>query len=101
MLVDSIGPDELRLIKNGAHLSKEMLRGHYRSTPWYAGVEKAKTLAEQRGEKDWKKICINELKLTPAPLTPDAREKVEMVYKGLVRDLAEKYCTECKKREVA
>ena len=101
MLVDSIGPDELRLIRDGVHLSKEMLRGHYRPTPWYAAVEKAKELAEARGEKDWKKICTEELKLTPAPLSDATKEQVEMVYKGIVRDLSQKYCTQGKKREVA
>ena len=92
MLVDSIGPDELRLTRDNVHLSKEALRGYYRHSPWYAGLEKAKELAEQRGSKEWKDICINELKLTPPPLSHAVKEQVEMVYKGIVRALSEKYC---------
>jgi len=33
-LVDSIGPDELRLLRGGVHLSKEFLRIFYGDTPW-------------------------------------------------------------------
>ncbi len=91
MLVDSIGPDELRLTRDGIHLSKEALRGYYRHTPWYAGIEKAKELADQRGSKEWKEICTDELKLLPAPLSKAALEQVEMVYKGIVKALSQKY----------
>ncbi|MBU6475515.1 MAG: phosphoribosylaminoimidazole succinocarboxamide synthase, partial [Alphaproteobacteria bacterium] len=66
MLVDSIGPDELRLTLDGMHLSKEMLRAQYKNTPWLAALEKAKALADERGEKDWKKICTEELGQSPA-----------------------------------
>jgi phosphoribosylaminoimidazole-succinocarboxamide synthase len=91
MLVDSIGPDELRLTRDGVHLSKEALRGYYRDTPWYAGLEKAKELAQQRGSKEWKKICTDELKLLPLPLSKAAKEQAEMLYKGIVKALSQKY----------
>jgi phosphoribosylaminoimidazole-succinocarboxamide synthase len=91
MLVDSIGPDELRLTRDDVHLSKEALRGYYRHTPWYAGIEKAKELAHQRGSKEWKEICTDELKLLPPPLNQSVREQVEMVYKGIVKALSQKY----------
>lgn len=91
MLVDSIGPDELRLLKDGVHLSKEVLRTSYRGTNWLAAVEKAKTLADERGEKDWKKICIEELKCTPSLLSPVVKEKAGMIYKGISKALCEKY----------
>jgi len=94
MLVDSIGPDELRLTRDDVHLSKEALRGYYRHSPWYAGLEKAKDLAQQRGSKEWKDICINELKLLPPPLSQSVKEQVEMVYKGIVKALSQKYCAQ-------
>lgn len=94
MLVDSIGPDELRLTLDGVHLSKEALRSYYRPTPWHAGLEKAKALAEERGEKDWKKICTDELKLQPPPLSQPVKERAEMIYKGIVKALSQKYGTQ-------
>src|SRR6185312_16045357 len=49
VLVDAIGPDELRILRGGTQLSKEFLRTHYRSTPWYGAVVQAKREANQRG----------------------------------------------------
>ncbi len=57
MLVDSIGPDELRLIYRDQQLSKERLRGFYRGGAWHIAVEKAKAEAASRGIVDWKEIC--------------------------------------------
>lgn len=91
MLVDSIGPDELRLIKDGQHLSKEALRGFYRPTAWYAGLEQGKKLAKERGEKDWKKICTDELGVSPPLLSPVVKTRVEMIYKGLASALSNKF----------
>lgn len=90
-LVDSIGPDELRLIAGGVHLSKEMLRGAYRGSSWLTALEKAKALGDERGVKDWKKICTDELGARPAVLPPAMKERAEMIYKGLCKALAEKY----------
>jgi phosphoribosylaminoimidazole-succinocarboxamide synthase len=91
MLVDSIGPDELRLMTGGVHLSKETLRGAYRQTSWLAALEKAKDLADQRGEMDWKKICTEELGATPPLLSPVIKERAEMIYKSLSRALSSKF----------
>ena len=60
-LVDSIGPDELRLTYNGVQLSKECLRQPYRGTPWHEATQQAKSLAKERGQTDWKSICTAEL----------------------------------------
>jgi phosphoribosylaminoimidazole-succinocarboxamide synthase len=38
ILVDAIGPDELRILRGGVQLSKEVLRDCYKSTEWYASV---------------------------------------------------------------
>lgn len=90
-LVDSIGPDELRLIAGGMHLSKEVLRAYYRPTAWHDAIAKAKEIAESRGEKDWKRICMEELKSVPPMLSPVVKTKVEMIYKGLCRALSQKH----------
>lgn len=90
-LVDSIGPDELRLIASGVHLSKETLRAAYRGSAWLAALEKAKTLGDERGVKDWKKICTDELGARPAVLPPAMKQRAEMIYKGLCKTLALKY----------
>lgn len=55
-LVDAIGPDELRLLKNGVQLSKEFLRVHYRDTSWYEVIQKAKASAKTQGSVEWKKM---------------------------------------------
>lgn len=89
MLVDSIGPDELRLIApGGVHFSKEFLRRVYRGTAWYDAMEKAKSLAKERGEKDWKRICREELKSFPDKLPREAFESARLMYPSLANALA-------------
>ena len=44
VLVDSIGPDELRLTKDGVQLSKEIIRQFYKKTSWYSELENAKSI---------------------------------------------------------
>jgi phosphoribosylaminoimidazole-succinocarboxamide synthase len=60
ILVDAIGPDELRLMvggsKDGIALSKEFLREAYRGSDWYSAVKKAKQLGQSRGLSDWKRF---------------------------------------------
>ncbi len=90
-LVDSIGPDELRLTYNGIQLSKENLRRFYRDSDWYKKVEEAKGIAKDRNEKDWKNICEKELKCSPAPLSPEQKQAASMMYKTLTNALYEKF----------
>lgn len=47
ILVDSIGPDELRLTKEDIQLSKEIIRQYYRQTDWYKQLD---TVKEKHGE---------------------------------------------------
>ena len=68
ILVDSIGPDELRLVWKGHKLSKEFLRSYYRETKWLESVTIAKKMGRDRGVKDWKSIVINELHQEPEKL---------------------------------
>lgn len=83
VLVDSIGPDELRLKYRGQGLSKENLRQYYRKTPWYPALIEAKKMASSGG--DWKKICVEELKQCPPALGPELKKEVEDMY-GVLAD---------------
>jgi phosphoribosylaminoimidazole-succinocarboxamide synthase len=42
VLVDSIGPDELRLTKDDVQLSKEVIRQYYRNSEWYKKLDGVK-----------------------------------------------------------
>ncbi len=86
MLVDAIGPDELRILKNGIQLSKEALRSHYRTTSWYQGVERAKEEAKAKGILDWKKLVAEQ----PQSLPKAKREWVSQLYQALANELTGK-----------
>ena len=90
MLVDSVGPDELRLSYNGIQLSKQNLRNFYKGGSWHQAVVQSKQLASQRGLPDWKNICIQELGENPPSLEPAVLSGVEMMYKSLANVLAQK-----------
>ncbi|MGK5085681.1 phosphoribosylaminoimidazolesuccinocarboxamide synthase [Bdellovibrionota bacterium FG-1] len=82
-LVDAIGPDELRLLKDGVQLSKEFLRQHYRDSIWYETIQKAKDTAKAHGISEWKKA----VPLPPPPLPPEKRELASQVYLALTQAL--------------
>lgn len=88
VLVDSVGPDELRLLYKGQHLSKEILRRVYRGSEWYAALDQAKARAVELGTKDWKKICREELGQTPRVLTEREREVAAAIYPVLANSIA-------------
>lgn len=88
ILIDSIGPDELRLISKGKKLSKEFLRSYYRGTPWLDAVTKAKELARERGIKDWKPIVLNELDVAPERLNEDYAKAAAALYPCLTNEVA-------------
>ena len=90
-LVDSIGPDELRLTYDGVQLSKETLRKFYRGSQWFQNIAKAKSMAKERGSGDWKKICVEELNSQPEPLSSKYKEASEMMYKSLTNSLYENH----------
>ncbi|MCK5072755.1 MAG: hypothetical protein KAQ98_04960 [Bacteriovoracaceae bacterium] len=91
MLVDVITPDELRLSYKNVPLSKENLRNYYRKTSWCENVKKAKKIAEERGEKDWKTICETELGSTPPSLDPTVKKTFSMIYKSIANTMAMKH----------
>lgn len=88
LLVDSIGPDELRLTYEGLPLSKEFLRQIYSSSAWSQAVKKAKELAADRKTQDWKRICREELGEEPRPLTAEQIEVSSLLYQSLANEVA-------------
>lgn len=83
-LVDAIGPDELRILKDGIQLSKEFLRGFYKTSAWYESVEKAKVQARKVGAHDWKKWVPE----APPALSAQYRELAIQVYLSLTNELS-------------
>lgn len=71
-LVDSIGLDELRLTRNGMHVSKEILRKFYRDSDWYEDLTKAKT--------DFKDTFREHCHSKPLHLSPDILKSVSEMY---------------------
>ena len=89
ILVDAIGPDELRILARDAsgvtvHLSKEFLRNHYRKSDWYTSLGKAKERAQAQGLPDWKKLVVVEPQLLP----PDLKRLAESVYLSMATALS-------------
>ncbi len=80
VLADSIGPDELRLIHQGAHLSKEMIRQIYRGSVWETAIKDAQTRAKILPNKGWKHICKVDLGAAPEPLAPADKQMVDRLY---------------------
>ena len=87
-LVDSMGPDEVRLTLSDIHLSKEMLRQFYRTVDWADCVKKAKAIAKERKESHWQKICTEELKSSPPLLPKPLKEKGEFIYQSICNALS-------------
>ncbi len=80
VLADSIGPDELRLIHKGCHLSKEMIRQIYRGSIWETTIKEAQTRAKILPNKGWKQICKEDLGAAPEPLAPADKQIVDSLY---------------------
>lgn len=78
-LVDSIGPDELRVTHDGIQLSKQFLRNFYDSGEWYQNVQSAKKAAKTQGVADWKKLVSGQ----PPHLTPEYVEVGSQMYRSL------------------
>jgi phosphoribosylaminoimidazole-succinocarboxamide synthase len=98
-LVDSIGPDELRLTKGGVSLSKEVLRQVYRTTPdladWPRAVQKAKDLAASLPGTDWQALCRNQLGQSPKPLPPEWKLVVDSLYGALTNTIVGQNVVAC------
>lgn len=92
-LVDSIGPDELRLTPSdspGVSLSKEFLRQYYRSTPWFKALS---TRKKNSGVNDpWKSEWLKEAPpwVTTPPSLPVAWVRAaKELYQGVCELLLE------------
>ncbi len=83
--VDSIGPDEVRLMHGKGQISKEFLRSFYYDTDWYEEVNSAKQKARDAGEAKWKKFC----KKSPSLLEQNYKEVGENIYLGIASKLAQ------------
>ncbi len=79
VLVDSIGPDELRLTRGGAQLSKELIRQYYRRTEWYQLLDAVK---EQHG------VGFKDHIAPPPPLPSEFKKTVEEMYVTLANLVA-------------
>ncbi len=85
-LVDAIGPDELRILKDGIQLSKEFLRTYYRTTSWYQATVEAKKKAKEQGVLDWKKF----VKDSPPALPKEQKELASQLYQSLANELTDR-----------
>lgn len=83
ILVDAIGPDELRLLKDGVQLSKEFLRIHYRQTSWYAALSRGREQGKAQGVSEWKKFVTEQ----PPALPPTQKELASQLYRALANEL--------------
>ena len=71
VLVDSIGPDELRLTKDGVLLSKEVIRQYYKNSEWCQKLDQVKS---KHGEK------FKDFISAPDPLSREFKSAVEELY---------------------
>lgn len=76
ILVDSIGPDELRLDIDGIPLSKELLRKLYQKDEWFFELEKNK--------KEYPQVFKEKGQLSPRNLDPAELDAAENLYKSMV-----------------
>lgn len=91
MLIDSIGPDELRLVYKQVQISKEVLRQYYKESDWAKSVGVAKKIASSSGRDDeWKKICQSELNSFPEGLSKKVLLIVEEMYMSLAQNIYKK-----------
>lgn len=73
MLIDVCGTlDENRFLWNTIHVSKQVCRDYYKTTPWYEELEKAKKSNVEKA--DWPR---------PEPLPQELREIVSNMYKSV------------------
>jgi phosphoribosylaminoimidazole-succinocarboxamide synthase len=80
LLADSIGPDELRLLYKGQHLSKEIIRIYYRGSKWEKAVKESQEICQQKGIADWKEYCHKHYGLSPEPLSHSFKAAIDKLY---------------------
>ena len=80
-MVDSIGPDELRVGIGNATFDKQFLRNFYLGSDWDDALGRGKALARERGLDDWKSIVEKELGSKPQNLAEPYRAAAEALYR--------------------
>ncbi len=88
-LVDSIGPDELRVGSGNIVFDKQFLRNFYLGSDWDKALHKGKELARERGVADWKAIVEEELHSAPAALAPPYLDAAQALYRDFYAILVE------------
>jgi phosphoribosylaminoimidazole-succinocarboxamide synthase len=84
MVVDVVGTlDECRFTYRGLHISKEILRKWYRRTPWYRDLEDAKRISQEKGIRDWRKLC----KSNPPKLEEGLKRIISHMYLSAANSL--------------
>lgn len=83
VLIDAIGPDEMRLTYKGKSLSKELIREYYRGTPWADSLETAKETARRQNIHDWKRFITEK----PPELGLERRTAIGSLYQSLANTL--------------
>ena len=85
MLVDAIGPDELRVIKNGVQISKEPLRQYHKlhQAEWFEKTKEAKRI----DPINWIDVCEEKLNSRPEPMEPEFKALCEGMYQSLTNSL--------------
>ncbi len=88
MLVDALGtPDECRFSYRGIPVSKEVARIHYRRTPWYEDVEKAK----REDSINWKE----KVTLQPQPLPAELAKAISQLYMAFANQVTGREWFDC------
>ncbi|MCZ6533392.1 MAG: hypothetical protein O7A08_10555 [SAR324 cluster bacterium] len=88
-LVDSIGPDELRVGIGDATFDKQFLRNFYLGSGWDKALLKGKELARERGVADWKSIVEKELNSVPTRLAQPYLNAAQALYQDFYQILVE------------
>jgi len=79
VLLDTLGTlDECRFTFGGMPVSKEILRMHYRDTPWHNEVEAAKKFGP-----GWK----SQVKSAPSKMPPQLKKLISQVYKASCNEI--------------
>ena len=85
VLADAIGPDELRVIKDGVQISKEPLRQYHKihRADWYKNTQEAKKIDPE----NWITICKENFNSEPEPMSPEFKNLCEDMYQALTNAL--------------
>lgn len=82
VLVDSIGPDELRLMVDGVALSKEFLRQYYVDSRWKQDID----VLKKECTKTWKEKALKS-NVLPEKLDPHYLKTFSSLYKSLTNKM--------------